>query len=430
MSGGPRVLLLSPCGWGNLGDAAILDSAIHAVRKRLPGAAIVGVTLNPQDTRARHGIDAFPLRGFSGDGYEVGPEGPASPDAPGGPEPAPGPLRRLVRAVPLARTGWRRVQDARAARAHRRRAEALLRAGDTLVVAGGGQLDDFWGGPSGHPQALADWTGLARGAGARTVVLSVGTGRLAARSRALVSRALAAAEYVSFRDARSRELAGCAADAPVVPDLAYAVPMPEGVARVRAPGGPVVGVSPMIYRAPRAWPDADAAAYARHLDAMGALVARLLERGAAVRLFQTGGADTRAVADLGALLTGALAPALRARVETPAVDGVAALLAVLASVDATVSARLHGVLLSHVAARPCVALAHERKVRTLMQDAGREGDCRDVDAFDPLEVADRALALAAQGSAETDALAADAGRRRALVEAQYDAVLGPSAAAP
>lgn len=420
MSGRPRVLLLSPCGWGNLGDAAILDSAIEAVRVRRPHAVLVGVTLHPRDTRERHGIEAFALRGYSSDGYEIGPDDVRAPSSAETVERPPGALRRLARAVPFARTAWRAAQDARARRLHGRRAAPLLRAGDTLVVAGGGQLDDFWGGPSGHPQALADWTARARTAGARTVVLSVGTGRLGARSRALVARALASADYVSFRDEESRALADARPDAPVVPDLAYAVPLPPPPARTAA--GPVIGVSPMVYRAPRAWPDADAAAYARHLDALAAVVARLAARGAAVRLFQTGGADTRAVADLLARL----APADRARVEAPVVDGVAALLTLFASLDAAVSARLHGVLLAHVAGRPCVALAHERKVRTLMREAGREADCRPIEGFDPVEAADRALALAA-APAEAEALAADAARRRARVEDQYDAVFGRSA---
>src|SRR5690349_3645743 len=65
------VALVSPCGWGNFGDAAIVDSVIHAVRTRLPGAPIVALTLNPEDTVARHHVPAFTCSGFSRPNYGV-----------------------------------------------------------------------------------------------------------------------------------------------------------------------------------------------------------------------------------------------------------------------------------------------------------------------------------------------------------------------
>lgn len=421
-----RLLLLSPCGWGNLGDAAILDSAIHAIRARRPDDVIVGVTLNPADTRRRHGIDAFPLRGASLDGYEVAAEeAPASdvepaavtPDRPSDDD-APSTLRRLVRGVPFARRGWRAIKDGKAERRHRERARELVRAGDTVVVAGGGQIDDFWGGPAGHPRTLAQWAAIAREADARLVVLSVGTGHLAAGSHADVRRLLDAADYVSFRDATSRTLAAQAADvarAPVVPDLAYAVPLPAFAPS--APSGPRVAVLPMVYRAPRAWPDADEAAYDLYLARNAALVARLVERGASVTLAGTGRSDERALDDLVPRVSD------RRVARVPAPD-VATLLHALRRANVVVAARLHGVLLGHVAGRPCVALAHERKVRTLMEDAQQDGDCFDIEGFDPHAVAARALAAVEAGDALADRIAADAARRRAQVDAQYDAVFG------
>src|SRR5690606_39210187 len=112
---------------------------------------------------------------------------------------------------------------------HVRGAVALLKKVDTLVVSGGGQLDDYWGGPWGHPYALAKWTLLARLMRRRVVVLSVGFGTLESRMSRLLTRiALRWAHYRSYRDEGSRRLMRAAvfrpADAdPVLPDLAFSL---------------------------------------------------------------------------------------------------------------------------------------------------------------------------------------------------------------
>src|SRR5688572_27719818 len=85
------VALLSPCGWGNLGDAAILESVIHAVRRRLPHAPILGLTLNPPDTAWRHGIPAHSCTGFSYRDYGVSRVLWASPEEGGEPFAMPSP---------------------------------------------------------------------------------------------------------------------------------------------------------------------------------------------------------------------------------------------------------------------------------------------------------------------------------------------------
>ena len=50
----------------------------------------------------------------------------------------------------------------------------VLRKQDLLVVSGGGQLDDKWGGPWVLPYALCKWVLLARAARVPCAVVSVG----------------------------------------------------------------------------------------------------------------------------------------------------------------------------------------------------------------------------------------------------------------
>ena len=58
----PRVAILGHVGKANLGDEAIIASVIQNIRDRIPQAEIFGITLDPEDTHARHGIRSFPLR--------------------------------------------------------------------------------------------------------------------------------------------------------------------------------------------------------------------------------------------------------------------------------------------------------------------------------------------------------------------------------
>ena len=107
----PRFAFITPSGWGNLGDAAIVDSLIHAVRERVPGARIVGYTLNHADTGQRHGVEAGPLTGCSVPFYPVLPadvgEGfdPPSYDGTDVPADRPQDARARLRSLPRKRSG-------------------------------------------------------------------------------------------------------------------------------------------------------------------------------------------------------------------------------------------------------------------------------------------------------------------------------------
>src|SRR6516225_6955010 len=63
--------VLDHMGYGNLGDAAVQESVIANIRKRLPNAQLVGFSLVPDDTLRRHGIPSYPiLRWHSGLGND------------------------------------------------------------------------------------------------------------------------------------------------------------------------------------------------------------------------------------------------------------------------------------------------------------------------------------------------------------------------
>jgi polysaccharide pyruvyl transferase WcaK-like protein len=379
-----------PSGWGNLGDEAIQEATYEAIRDRWPAAVIRAFTLCPAGTAARHRVEAEPLTGVSSSFFLI--------------ELGDGPLvlravrrlaRRLSRVPVLGGLAARGASGFAALIFETRqlvRAWRWLRTADLLLAAGGGQLDDAWGGPWGQPYALARWAWLARRAGVPFAFLSVGFGSARGRSRRLLRYAVEQACYCSVRDAGSRDLArgiGITRPLPVVPDLAFRLRPGEAAARSRP--GLDIGLSPMAFLRPGRWPTSDGETYRRLVATWAEVVRSLVARGNRVHLFVTDPADTVAVRDV---LTRLDKPTKQScRQISP--ESPAELLDFYRRLDLVLSSRLHGVLIAVAAGRPVVALSHERKVRALMSDAQESGLCLDLAAASApqvLELVDRIAA--------------------------------------
>jgi polysaccharide pyruvyl transferase WcaK-like protein len=299
------------------------------------------------------------------------------------------------------------------------RAWRWLRGADLLLAAGGGQIDDIWGGAWGHPYALARWAWLSRRAGVPFVMLSLGFGQARSRlSRAFLRYAVRQARYCSLRDEGSRTLTaalGAGTTLHLVPDLAFGLHKAAG-ARDDGPAL-AIGISPMSFRRHN-WPDADVRRYEAFVALWAATVADRVARGDRVRLFATNPSDEPAVDDVWALLD---APT-QAKCERERVTSVAELLGLYAHLDLVVATRLHGVLLALVAERPAVALSYERKVRTLMTDSGLSEYCLDLETANRQEVSSTISALAERRAAVEAAIAARVEMWRGEVERQADAL--------
>jgi len=374
-----RFVLVTPSGHGNLGDAAIQDAVIAQIRSRFPQAGIIVASLNPADTERRHGVQGFPLIAVSRRGH-------------GMPE-----LRTTSQ--PLSR--WRaaaRAWSARIARAllpinwanvltletsHIHAAFRLLRGTTALIVSGGGQLDEFWGGPWGHPWTLFKWVVLARLRGARVLVLSTGLGTLETPvGRLLARQVMALAHYRSYRDPGSKNLmraAGFTAEDPVVPDLAYATPLPAVAPQRTVNGGTLtVGVSPIVYCDPLSWPRQDPAVFSDYLRRLEGVIAWLRQAGHRVVLLSSNGSDGRLAYEVFARVRTASAPG---SVELAETGEVKSFLCVAARMDIVVASRLHGVLLTHLMGTPVIALSHDRKVDEHMREMAHDSLRLDIERF-------------------------------------------------
>ena len=308
----------------------------------------------------------------------------------------------------------------------------FLKDVDVLIISGGGQLQDIWGGPWGHPYAMLKWTFLARLRGAKPIFLSVGFSGLDARlSRFFTRKALSIAAYRSYRDPGSRELmkrAGFRRDDPVYPDLAYSLPL-NGyrLQRNGRPAGRVVGVSPLCHRHPL-YPQGknrDYSAYEAYLCKMVPIVQWLVAKGYRVSMFTSEFLDLITVADLWAKLTSETSPEVMESIERHEVTTVRGFLEHASAVHLMVTSRLHGVLLSQLVGTPVLALSPDRKVDVQMEAVGQSSFCLNVDRLQLTEFQECFTRLEANLDTARQQIQARFSDCRAQLEVQYDAILAP-----
>jgi polysaccharide pyruvyl transferase WcaK-like protein len=383
-----RVAFLTPYDGGNLGDAAIHEALIANFRRFDPSIRLCGITLDPDRTSRLHGIPCYSLAVTSRPHYHPKREQSQTHEGEQRSDLAPLSIgrfqrfRRVAAAIPFLRRLKILADEAK----HVVRSYRLLRDIDMLVVAGGGQLDEEWGGPCGHPYALMKWTVLARAAGSSVVFLSTGACQMKSKlTRLFLKRALSLASYRSYRDEESRRLACLLTrkgEGAVIPDLAFSLPLQGPQAEVEAnQTGVRVGVSPIAYGRSGLWPSEDPVQHERYMSQLAGFVASLLRRGMLVTLFSSSCPDERLFVDLQARINPGLEDEARQRLSTTDVTSLDDLLTVLRSFDFVVSSRLHGVLLSFVTGKPAVAISYDRKVRCLMDEMGQSFYCLDIESF-------------------------------------------------
>ena len=422
------IAILGPFGWGNLGDAAIQDSVIAQVSARRTDVRIVriiGVSLVPADTRARHGIETY---AYDTDAYvNRRRDAPAEVGAPGSAASRWQAFLGRVRHSMSWRFPriWRIVCEAR----HALYIARILGDVHVLVISGGGQLDEFWGGPWHHPFTLFKWTAIARLTRTTVAFLSVGAGSITSPlSRWFLRRALRVARYRSYRDAGSkaivRDRLGADFDDPVVPDMAFGLPVAPGPPPADPAKRLVVAVGPLPYCDPRIWPKKDGPTYERYVDVLADFCQRMMLADATLRFFvgETQ-QDPPVIGDVLDRLASRGVDRSSPRIVAARIQSVGELISCLSDADIVVASRFHGALLSLLLRRPVLALSYERKVRQLMADLGQSRFCLDIEGATIGEV----MRLCAEIQAERRAIRNDLDVRVAKasseVLAQFDRVV-------
>ena len=380
---GQRIGLLHHIGGGNLGDDATQDAVMQNIRRRWPDTVLIGLSVNPDDTEKRHGIPSYAIRRRRWSlGYVSG-----SPE-----ETVKGKLKRMVGRSRVLFCLLRAIHSV----AIRMPKEVLqeiaflvgsfriVRSLDLLVINGGGQLTE-WGGPWEFPYTIFKWIALARVANVQRVFLNVGAGPLTQPlSKFFVRSALGLADYESFRDEESKALVrriGFVGRSLVSRDSVYGLDTSilEVSSGRRGPEHGTVGLAPMPYCDPRAFPEKDQAVYDAFIRRLGLFGSWLISHGYQVELFGSDiGIDPLAMTDL------------RAELKTEGdvfggaqgVRSLEELLARMSLMDYVVTCRFHGLVFAHLLNKPVLAISHHPKMTALMNEIGLGRYCVDIRTLD------------------------------------------------
>jgi polysaccharide pyruvyl transferase WcaK-like protein len=414
-----RVGLLTPYGGTNLGDGAIQTAIIEGIRRYLPEADLCGITLNPSETKKRHGIPCFPLTGLlvsfyseslfaPVEGLRIRFSGNSSNSEASTPtgfvEPSGIPRRDVIwaslKAVPLIggvlklvikclRSSLVVVHELR----HIRTSLQFVRTLDMVIVAGGGQLDEEWGGPWGHPYVLLRWAILTRIAGKKFVVVSVGAGKLKTRlGRLFIKKALALASYRSYRDLVSKAMLQewrFTKNDPCVPDLAFGVRIKVNETTHSSSERLTVGISPIAFGHKDKWPTTATDVYAAYLSSLTEFMAKLDSMGYQMILFTSSGSDRQVVTELREKVSREFSNALRDKIRVPRVETVDQFFTEVGKVDIVVASRLHGTILSHMLEKPVVAISFDPKVDTHMRNMSQGAYLLDIRHFNAIDLMER-----------------------------------------
>jgi polysaccharide pyruvyl transferase WcaK-like protein len=417
-------------GGGNLGDDTTQTAVMGNIRSRWPGAIIYGFSMNPPDTRLRHGIASYPVRRKTWDhpdrheNVEIGPGDKLGTPRQQGAFPG---LRRLIRAVAF------KIPHAIVSEVtFLAKSLYVMRTLDVFVISGGGQLLDSWGGPWAYPYTIFKWISLARLAGTKCYLVNVGAGPLThPLSKFFIRHALALANYVSFRDSDSMSLVrgiGFKGEAHVYPDCVYALEMPS-IPRIQkdARNGLVVGMSPMAYCDPRRYWIQDQGAYEAFVRKLVVFGAWLTDRHR-LTLFSTDiwfDSQTLVKVDK-ALKSETHTNVTHLLIDTPvAIATVETLLSQMSTMDYVITCRFHGVIFAHLMNIPVIALSHHPKVSTLMADLGLSEYCIDIDTFDVEQLTATFTRLVADRVAIKVRMAEKAAFYKSALTTQFDQLFSP-----
>lgn len=399
------IAFLGLFGQKNLGNECTLQAMIHHTRRFIPEAGLKCICTGPEDTKTRHGVEAFEMFAPSGgttDGQRKSP------------------LAFLGKTVSRA---WREFR-------HAAGAFRILKNTDLLIVPGTGLLVDHTTGFQGYPYYVFKWILIAKLRRCKVLVLSVGAGPLHHRlSRFLVKRALTLADYRSYRDTFSKDyLAGigfATGDDPIYPDLAFS--LPEGLfpehPKARSPQT-IVGVGLIDYhgqgsRTVRKGHDV----YRDYIDKTCAFITWLLDHHYQVRLLIGDREyDMKAIEDVRTYLAARGHTFEGGRVVSGTMDTVEDLLTQLAKTDIVVSPRFHNIILSMMMRKGVLSLSYNEKFEALMHDIEMDEYCQRLDELDVDGLVERLTSMVRERGKMEESIGRKAEEYRRALNDQYERI--------
>lgn len=435
-----RIGLISPYMGTNLGDTAIIESARIQLVRLFPHAEVLLIVLDCENVSNLHGLEAFPLAAVPIRDYFTPTHASMMNDSRQIPNITKEVslylrmrqvLKKISGHIPLALPIAKRIRNGLCAipleAHHLFQARRIVCNLDGLIIVGGGQFDDEYGGPWGHPYSMFKWSTLANSVHVPVFFVGVGVDDLHhPLSSWFLCNILAHARRVSLRDGGSlgilhglniqRELISC-------PDLAFGMSDIDGDVPFRP--SPVsshltIGISPICFGLKDNWPTTHSNAFEHYWHEISLFAMSLLKATHSIRIFVTDGGDVELARVLynqivGAGLSGVdvqLFPLMKLRDH----------IAFMKTCDVVVASRLHGVLLGHVSGVPVLAISYRRKVGAHMEDMGQERFCLDFEKFTSSEARESLFSLINDHSRIVSTLRSRCTDKRMAVEQEFAAL--------
>ena len=418
----PTIGILGPFGYGNLGDAAIQQSMIQHIYKFCPDAEIIGFSMNPRDTEARHNIKTFPLTRVLDDDF-TNDESNRKKNL----------IKKFSRWLKYNPNFIIRKIEQILVRIPTEfvliyHAYHNLQGLDMLIISGGGQLDDLWGGPWKHPYALFKFTLLAKLQRIKVIIVSVGfESARTSVGKFFIKNTIDRASYRSYRDLFSKlELARLGLDTRdeslVYPDLAHSLDVKDSPStRTFDYSAPVVGLNIVSYYDPRFWPLKDQKIYQQYLSKMVLFMEWLINNHYKIILIRSDiNLDMHAIADALQLLREKGIKISPGQIVEPDIQTVDDLIENLLKTDFVVASRLHTLLLAVRVYKPVIALSFQSKITNVMNDMGLSQYCLPISDFATDTLEDKLLSSQADCSKITDQIIKRSLAYRASLEEQYE----------
>jgi len=453
IKGKKRVALLGPFGGGNLGDESIQKSMISNLRRRWPKSKIYGVSQNPMDTAQRHEIPSVPLmRTFwKSNTFLILPKNGKNKELCHINKnlesvPEPNNLKDVIKNT-IAHLDWLYGLITTSLKYSRRiwgrlrgiywdeprfiwHAYNFLKEVDLLIISGGGQLDDEWGGVWWQPYALYKWTTLAKLSGAKVAYVSVGAGPIHSRlGRKMIRRALEKADYRSYRDEDSRSYVdhlGVSVDGHVYPDLAHSYPIKVEISSPSCEAGETyVGIIPIPYMKSHVWSSTNSDIYSEYISKLSEYVQWLIKNNYNP-IFMPGdiSQDNEAIDDIINYIIDSCGESSTDHLIRDEVKEVEDLISQIRKSDIIVSSRLHGMLLSYRFSRPVIALSYHRKMDRLAESHNQDHYCGNIDEFSIEWLCDRTRNICNNIDDIRSKINTVESRYSCVLDEQYDLLFG------
>jgi polysaccharide pyruvyl transferase WcaK-like protein/glycosyltransferase involved in cell wall biosynthesis len=356
MNSSLRIGLLGPYASANLGDTSVQMAVMRNLKDRLGPVRFLGISTVPGDVVQTHKISAIDISGRTAQITlesltELGTKGLASSV----------PIRKFF-GIPSGLRSLLRIYKTTGSL-------------DLLIISGSGQIDDFWGGPWGHPFRMLVWSACARLHGIPVAVLGVGVDELHTRLGAWFSiQALHLSQFRAFRDAGSMEMLlklGLKAESQVCPDPAFSLRAPrKDPLKGELPAYAVI--SPI---ARGAWPGKEDDTFENYLNILAKMAEYLLLSGLDVRF-----ACSQIKMDISVVerIKKKMAPRSAEKCFLEPIATVYDYIDVAAKAELVVASRLHAAILALVAGTPIITFADTRKVKILMEEMQLESYALDL----------------------------------------------------